>query len=144
MPPAPRPLWTCPECGHPFVNRNQAHSCGRFSLDAHFAGCDPAVRASFDRFAEMARACGPVVVEPQKTRIVFVVRVRFGGATTARRWLNARLWLRRQAAHPLLRGHESYGALGWGNLFRVTRPEELDDDFAALVREAYAIGRGEG
>ena len=33
-----RPLWRCPECGHTFVTRNLWHSCGRYTLDPHFAG----------------------------------------------------------------------------------------------------------
>lgn len=86
-----KPLWTCPRCGHHFVTANLWHSCGRYELGPHLAGRDPSVRRTSDRLVELAQACGPVTVYPQKTRIVFMVRVRFGGVTTARRWLNLAL-----------------------------------------------------
>jgi hypothetical protein len=57
-----RPLWRCPECGHTFVTRNLWHSCGRDTLDPHFADKPALVRE---------RRVGPFEVEPQKTRIVF-------------------------------------------------------------------------
>ena len=28
-----RPMWTCPKCGHAFVNKNQYHSCRRYELE---------------------------------------------------------------------------------------------------------------
>jgi hypothetical protein len=47
------------------------HSCGKFSLDDLFARSQPHVRRIFDKFAKMVRACGPVHMIPQKTRVVF-------------------------------------------------------------------------
>ncbi len=41
----------------------------------------------------MARACGPVTVYAQKSRIVFQARVRFAGAVVHNEWLEATLWL---------------------------------------------------
>jgi len=32
------PLWHCPTCGARLVSRNLWHSCGRFTLEALFAG----------------------------------------------------------------------------------------------------------
>jgi hypothetical protein len=141
---ADTPLWHCPRCGHPFVNRNQWHSCGTFDLDAHFAGCAPGVRALFDELRAIVERNGPVTVEPQKTRIVFVVRVRFGGVMVRKRSLNAHLWLRRRVEHPRVTHVESFGALGYGIRFNFDRPGQMDDAFVELVREAYAIGCGRG
>ena len=47
-------MWRCEGCGRTFANRNQIHTCRPLvSLDAHFAGKDPAVRATFDRIVEV-------------------------------------------------------------------------------------------
>jgi hypothetical protein len=35
---------------------------------------------------------------------------------------------------------ETFGPNSYGLHFRLTRPEDLDEDFASLVREAYAVG----
>jgi hypothetical protein len=63
VPNAPnKPLWRCPKCGHRFVTKNLWHSCARYRLSDHFRGKPPAIRQTFDRYVELAKACGPVTV----------------------------------------------------------------------------------
>jgi hypothetical protein len=135
-----KPLWTCPKCGHRFVTRNLWHSCSRYPLAQHFEGKDPLVRQLFRRFLREVRANGPVTVIPQKTRIAIMVRVRFAGAVTHRRWLDASLWLTRRIEHPRLRRTEAFGAHSFGHQFRFTALDQFDEAFSALVNEAYAVG----
>ena len=135
-----KPLWTCARCGHRFVTRNLWHSCVRVRLADHFKGKDPIVRTLFNQWRALARSMGPVTVYAQKSRIVFMVRVRFGGAIVRKDWLEARLWLKRRADHPTLYKTESYGALGYGLHFRITRREDIDADLETLMRAAYRIG----
>lgn len=59
-----RPLWTCPDCGNEFVNRNQYHSCGRHSLETPFAGKPAAIRELFDRLRDRIEELGPVTMVP--------------------------------------------------------------------------------
>ena len=80
-------LWRCPKCGHRFVTKNLWHSCGRYRLADHFKGKPPALRRTFDRFVRLAKACGPVTVYAQKTRIVLQARVRFAGAVVRSGWV---------------------------------------------------------
>ena len=136
-----RPLWRCAKCGHRFVTKNLWHSCGRHTLSEHFAGKPRTLRNTFDRFAAAARACGPVTVYAQKTRIVIQARVRFAGAVIRKDWLDAGLWLKRRADHPKLSRVESFGRLGWGHHFRLRDPEDVDSALVGLVKESYAIGR---
>ena len=138
-----RPLWECPRCGNLFVTPNMWHSCVRVSLDRHFAGKDPAVRALYEKFLAMARKHGEVRVVVQKTRISFQVRVRFGGCSTRKNWLQAGLWLTRRAEHPRLTRVEKLNPRDHVHYFRIERLADLDAAFAALVREAYAVGRQE-
>ena len=135
-----RPLWRCPKCGHRFVTKNLWHSCGRYRLADHFKGKPRSLRETFDRLTGLAKACGPVTVYAQKTRIVIQARVRFAGAVVRRDWLDAGLWLKRKVEHPCLSRVESFGRLGYGLHFRLQRPADVDDALAELVREAYAIG----
>ena len=69
-----RKLWTCPRCGVKLVVRNLSHSCGDFSIERFLRGKP---RDLFDRFVAMIAACGPYEVAPAKTRVAFLVRVRF-------------------------------------------------------------------
>src|SRR5262249_13151017 len=127
------------KCGHRFVAKNLWHSCGRYRLADHFKGRPPIVRQTFDRFIELARACGPVTVYAQKTRIVVQARVRFAGAVVRARWLDAGLWLKRRVEHPCLTRVESFGRLGYGHHFRLRYPTDADEALGDVVREAYAI-----
>ncbi len=137
----PRKLWTCPRCRHRFVTKNLWHSCVRVPLRSHFRGAAAALFPTYRAWAALARACGPVTIYAQKTRIVFQARVRFAGAVVRSGYLDAGLWLRRKAAHPKLRRVESFGSLGYGLHFRLATPADVDPALAALVREAYAIAR---
>jgi hypothetical protein len=136
-----RPLWRCPRCGHRFTTRNLPHSCARHSLAEHFRGKPAALRRTFAAYVALARACGPVTVYAQKTRIVIQARVRFAGAVVRGGWLDASLWLRRRAEHPALIRVESFGRLGYGLHFRLEAPGDVDARLARLVREAYRSAR---
>jgi hypothetical protein len=130
--------WRCPKCGHRFASRNLWHSCGNYRLADHFKGRSTVVRQLFDEWRALARACGPITVYAQKTRIVFQARVRFAGAVIHDDWLDAALWLRRRVEHSCLHRIESFGRLGFGVHFRLTKVTDIDRDLGALMREAYA------
>ena len=143
MSPSRKPLWKCPECGHRFVTPNMWHSCSNYSLDSPFGGKNPVVREVFDRLVKLVRACGPITIIPQKTRIAIQARVRFAGGVARKHWFEAALWLTRKARHPALQRVETFGPHSYGLHFRLTRVEDLDEAFGELVREAYAVGRQE-
>ncbi len=138
-----KPLWRCPRCGHRFVTRHLWHSCGRYRLADHFRNNDPEVRRLFNRFRSLVRACGPVTVYAQKTRITFQGRVRFAGCTPKQRWLDGGLWLTRQHSHHAIRRVERIAPKCYAHYFRIQRADEMDSAFTDLVREAYAVGQQE-
>jgi hypothetical protein len=138
-----KPLWTCPQCGHRFVTRNMWHSCTRYRIADHFTGKDPALRALYRRYVALVRSFGPVTVYAQKTRIVFQARARFAGAVVRTRWLEGALWLKRRADNPRFHRIESILQRDYIHYFRLRSPEDLDEELAGLLREAYAVGRQE-
>jgi hypothetical protein len=95
-----QPLWTCPACGERFVSPRLWHSCGRHSYGELFAGSEPHVRRVFDKLARLARACGPVRIYPQKTRVVIQARIRFAGGTPRKRRFVAGFLLPRGTRSP--------------------------------------------
>jgi hypothetical protein len=135
-----RPLWQCPKCGAKLVTTNMSHSCGRYSLKALFAHSDPGVLRIFDRLAEMVRECGPVTIIPQKTRVMFQVRVRFLGCMPRKAYLLCNFEFAQRKAHPRFRKIETYAPRWHGHELRVDSEQELDDQVAEWIREAYAVG----
>jgi Domain of unknown function (DUF5655) len=139
-PRAAAPLWTCPRCDRKFANRNQSHACGHHDLDAHFRGKAPAIRALFDAVVRAVKACGPVTVLPEKTRIAFQVRMSFAQVTPRARWLDGHVVLARRVEHPRFRRVESISPRNHVHHFRLTSVSEVDAELAAFLREAYAVG----
>jgi hypothetical protein len=78
-------LWHCPRCGYGFVSANMSHSCVRLTVDETLARTTPAARDAFAAFVALVERCGPVVVVPQKTRIVLMTKARFAGVSAIRK-----------------------------------------------------------
>ncbi len=134
-------LWRCPACGRPFANRNQSHSCGRFSAEAFLAGKPEAARALYDAFVALVERCGPVKLAPGKTRVGFQVRMIFAavdrlGASA----LDAHVVRARRLESPRFRRILSISPRNHVYYFRIQEPAELDEEVLGWLREAYAVG----
>ena len=133
-------LWTCPSCARTFANPNQPHTCAPLrSLDTHFSGCDPVVRATFNHILSVVSAAGPVTVLPEKTRIALHVRMSFAAFTPRRHWLDGHLVLARPTPHPLIRKIETFSPRNHLHTLRLTSPAEADA-LSSLLTAAYAVG----
>jgi len=133
-----KPLWQCPKCGAWFVSENLWHTCGTFSLEALFARSEPHVFQLFERYAEMVRACGPVIMVPQKTRVVFMVRVRFAGAVPRKAYLRCTFALPRPNPDPRFVKIETYNPRWHGHTLHARSQADLDDQVQAWLCESYA------
>lgn len=136
----PRPLWKCPKCGERFVTAHMWHSCGKQSLAALFVKCEPQVFRCFRKFARMVRACGPVRMIPQKTRIVFQVRVRYAGVYPRKSHLVCGFALPRRVNDSRFFKITPYAPHFIGHLFRVQSEKDLDGKVQRWLREAYGVG----
>jgi hypothetical protein len=136
-----RPLWSCPVCGRSFANRHQTHTCAVLSeLDRHFERSDPVVPACFHAVLDRVRACGPVEVLPEKTRVALHVRMSFVALMPRRRWLDGHLVLARPVTSARFTRVETYSPRNVLHAFRLTGPEQVDDEFGAWLAEAYEVG----
>lgn len=134
------PLWRCPECGRRFANKNQSHTCSDVSLESHFDGKSAEVREMFDALVAMIKKCGPVKVLPEKTRIAFQVRMSFIAVQVRRNYLIGHFVFARRVEHPRFNRVETFSPRNHLHAFRLESLSELDDQFAAWVREAHAVG----
>lgn len=136
-----RPLWTCPKCGNEFVTKKLWHSCVKFDMDYHFKGKNPALRKAFEKFRAMVERCGPILVTPQKTRIVFQVRVRFAGVVPRKSYLLAGISLPRPHPDKRFAKIVRYAPNWYGHYFRLEKPEDLDASLMPYIRESYNVGQ---
>jgi hypothetical protein len=132
----PKALWTCPRCRRQFKNRNQAHSCGQYTVEQLLDGKPSDMVELYERFAELVLRCGEVLVAPTKTRILFKVRTVFATAAITRNWLDVLVVLGRRLKHRRIKkAQEEYP--GIVHFLRVERIEDLDDELASWLQEAY-------
>jgi Domain of unknown function (DUF5655) len=135
-------MWTCPRCGRSFANTNQSHTCAPLGdLERHFLAAAPDVRAAFDQALLVVRSFGPVEVLPEKTRIALHARMSFAAFMPKTRWLDGHLVLARRIDSDRFRRIERYSPRNVLHAFRLTSPDDVDDEFRAWLREAYDVGR---
>jgi endogenous inhibitor of DNA gyrase (YacG/DUF329 family) len=135
-----RVMWTCPECGRSFANRNQSHFCSHVRLAEHFSGREPNVVATFERLLAAARKNGPVTVLPEKTRIAFQVRMSFAAFTLRRRWVDGHVVLGRRLESPRFRRIDYISPRNQVHVFRFEQPADVDAEVEAWLAEAYSVG----
>jgi uncharacterized protein DUF5655 len=113
-------------------------------IETHLDAAPPKVLSLFERFREFIDSCGPTTLRVTKTAItVKGVRRGFAGARLHAGWLGGYLDLQREAAHPTIRSVTPYTKHLYVHHFCVTDADQMDEDFAGLVAEAYAVGAGE-
>jgi len=135
------PVWRCDRCGRSFANRNQSHTCAPLSdVDRRFVGTAPVVRAIFDRIVAAIAVVGPVEVLGQKTRIAFHVRMSFVALVPRRRWVDGHLVLDRRIDSPRFNRIEVFSPRNVLHAFRLTDPDQVDDEFRGWLAEAYRVG----
>ena len=85
---------------------------------------------------------GPFDQVPTKTRIAFMVRVRFAGVVRLRGdGLVCGFWLKRRIDSSRFTKVQHLGRNDWIYEFVLRSVDELDDEAAAWFREAYDVGR---
>jgi len=70
-------MWTCPNCGHQFFNKNQSHSCGAYTVEDFLRGKSVKSVELFDFFLSEYRKIGPFELHPVKTRVALLTKMRF-------------------------------------------------------------------
>lgn len=97
--------------------------------------------AYWDHLQEMVANCGPHSVVANKTRLVFMVRVRFAGmSAVSDRGMSFAFWLKQRIDSPRFRRVEHYGGNDWGYYLRAESLEDLDDEVQRWLCMAYEVG----
>jgi hypothetical protein len=93
------------------------------------------------KFERMVRACGPVHMIPQKTRVVFQVRMRFAGATPRKSHLICHFILPRRIENKRFHKIETFNPHCHAHYLRVDSERELNHEVTRWLKEAYAVGQ---
>ena len=97
--------------------------------------------AYWNRLQDIVRDCGPYSIVANKTRIGFMVRVRFAGVSAVSdRGMSLAFWLKEKIDHPRFRKVEHYGGSDYGYHIRITSLDQLDDQIREWLCMAYEVG----
>lgn len=116
---------------------------GTWTVEDHLQGKPAASVGLYRQFVGLVEACGPFTYAVAKTTITFKGSRRgFAGARPTAQGLAGYLDLQRRVDDSRIRSASPYTKRLFVHQFRVRTPDELDDEFAGWVREAYAVGQG--
>jgi hypothetical protein len=109
----------------------------------HLSGSGAEVLRLYERFVELVGTCGPFDVTVSKTAVTFKgTRRGFAGAKPKKNWLDGYLDLQREVRDPRFRRVSPYTKRLFVHQFRIITLDQLDNDFAGWVEEAYDVGQG--
>jgi len=134
-------LWQCPRCGRRFASRNQTHTCALLGrVSEHLAGKSASVIAIYEALVAAIECCGPVIINPTKTRIAFQVRMNFAAVKLRQNWVDGHVILARRLESPRFTKVITYSAHNHEHDFRLTSADEVDDELREWLCEAYTVG----
>jgi hypothetical protein len=117
------------------------HVCSTADARRALGRSEPRRVATYRAFEAAARENGPMVVIPEKTRIAFQLRMSFAAVTLRKRWVDAHVVLARRLENARFRRIETFSTRNHLHEFRLEGPEEVDDEVARWLAEAYRVGR---
>ena len=107
-------MWTCPECGRQFRNKNQWHSCVTISVNDHFEDKPERLRDTFDRLlGDFA--------------MVFVKRD----------WINLEFSVKRELESPRFERAFRIYEDNFGYRVRLREPGDIDGELLGWLKMAY-------
>jgi hypothetical protein len=137
-------LWECSRCGRRFANRNQTHTCAPLGrVEEHLAGKSASVIAIYEALVAAIERCGPVIINPTKSRIAFQVRMNFAAVKLLQNWVDGHVILARRLESPRFTKVITYSAHNHEHDFRLNSPDDVDEELCEWLCEAYAVGAQE-
>lgn len=114
-----------------------------WTVERHLKDKPAEIVALYERFIALATRCGPFTYAVAKTAITLKGSRRgFAGAAPGATRLDGYFDLQRQVEGPQIRRSSPYTKRLFVHQFRVVHLDQLDDNFATWISEAYQVGQG--
>lgn len=81
-----------------------------------------------------------MIVLPEKTRVAFQVRMSFAAFVIRQNWIDGHVVLARRSENPRFRRIETFSPRNHLHAFRFESVDQVDDEVAAWLAEAYRVG----
>ena len=110
-----------------------------FSMDSHFSGKEPSVRAMYDHLLLALRKFGKVVEEPKKTSIHLVNVTAFAGVQTRATYILLNIKADHKIDSPRIHKAEQVSARRFHHRVKISSLGEIDNELIGWLHEAYAM-----
>ena len=109
------------------------------TVERHFAGRQPHVRAIYDAILDAAKQFGAVREEAKKTSIHLLNRTAFAGVVTRKDTLILTLKSASDLSNPRIVKHERVSAHRWHLDVRLQSPDQIDAELITWIRTAFEL-----
>jgi hypothetical protein len=109
------------------------------TVERHFEGREPHVRAVYDKLVKAARALGPVDEDPKKTSIHLNRRTAFAGVATRKSAIILTLKASSDINDARIVKHEQASANRWHLDVRLEQPRDVDASVVRWLKQAYEL-----
>jgi len=110
-----------------------------FTVESHFAGKAPIVRAIYDQLLQSLRPCGMVVEDPKKTSIHLAAKTALAGVATRKEHVILTIKSNRALKSPRIYKSEQASAKRFHHEVKLTSPADVDAELIGWLKEAYAL-----
>jgi hypothetical protein len=109
------------------------------SVEQHFEGRAPVVRAIYDAVIRTAKKLGPVVEDPKKTSIHLNHRTAFAGVATRKEAIVLTIKAPSDIKSTRVHKREQVSANRWHVEVKLDDPKQVDAELAAWLKQAFEI-----
>ena len=110
-----------------------------FSLDSHFSGKEPIVRAMYDRLLSSLRKFGKIIEEPKKTSIHLVNVSALAGVETRKAYILLNIKADYKINSPRIDKVEQISSKRFHHRVKISSLSEIDNELIGWLHEAYAM-----
>ena len=138
-------MWTCPKCNHKFVNKNQSHSCGNFTVEDSLRGKSERAVGLFRFFVSEYRKIGTFELHPVKTRVALLTQMRFCSINRiGADFIDVHFVLTEEYNdRSLFRRINNLGDRFFIHHLKIRRKSDINSELRKYMKLAYAVGNRE-
>jgi len=109
------------------------------TVEQHFIGRDPIVRAIYRKILRAAKSSGPFVEDPKKTSIHLARKTAFAGIATRNNAVLLTIKSDRDIRSARIEKREQTSAGRWHLVVRLADPDDVDAEVEAWLKKAISL-----
>jgi hypothetical protein len=111
------------------------------SIDQHFAGKTPEMKAAYDRLIASLNAFGAVKEAPKQTSIHLEKNSGFAGVHPRKSHFNLEFRTDYKIDNPRVTRQQQLSARRFEHTVKIERPDDVDDELLKWLKDAYDLSK---